>query len=85
MPETEGNAPAVRSAPWMPLVFMVFLLLIVGAVVALSFSPVAARLFPTSGQPDPSPAGSVDGVPAPDSSAYEPSVPSPNNDLTEPE
>ncbi|MEM1424151.1 MAG: hypothetical protein AAGH64_09130 [Planctomycetota bacterium] len=84
MSGSDNQTHIARSAPWMPLVFMVFLLLIVGAVVALSFSPVAARLFPASGQPAPAPSGAIDGVPAPDSDITAANVPLPDNDLSEP-
>ena len=66
---------------WFRVAILAFLLLLVAGVVALSFSPVAAGLFPRPGEPESPPKDKVDGVPAPDNTITE--APGPDNTVRE--
>lgn len=59
-----------RKTPWTALVFMVFILLLMGGVVALAYSPLIDHLFRVVDPQPPQPAAPVSdesqGVPAPD-------------------
>lgn len=85
MAEAHTQTP---QTPWTALVFMVFILLLMGGVVALSYSPLIDHLFRIVDPQPPQPAAPVTdqskGVPAPDNAITEsapssPTFPAPNN------
>lgn len=78
-----------RAVPWMSLAFMLFVLLLLGGVVALSYSPLIDHLFRTvHAEPvTPAPSGQTPGAPAPDNVITQPpsGFPGPDNTVTSPQ
>ncbi len=81
----EAKSPA-RPVPWMALAFMLFVLLLLGGIVAISYSPLIDHLFRTV-SPEPvsrPPSDQAPNAPGPDNTINQaaPQFPGPDNSAT---